>query len=314
MTALLDVILPVFLVIGFGWLATARGLMTDGAVDGVMRFAQSFALPVLLFKNVAALDLSAAYAPGILLSFYIGAFSGFAFGFAGARLVFQRPLTDSVAIAFACTFSNSLLLGVPITERAYGAEALAGNFAIISIHAPLIYSFGIIMMEWARSHEAGGGVTRARLARQVVRGVITQPLVVGIAFGFALNLSGLVQPGFFAAAVDMVARAGLPAALFGLGGVLWRYRPEGDKGAIAMVVFASLILHPSIAYGLARFGFGLGVNGLRSVTITAAMAPGVNAYMFSHMYGVGKRVSASAVLVATALSIFTTWGWLHILP
>lgn len=313
MSALLDVILPVFLVIGFGWVATARGLISDSAVDGVMRFAQSFALPVLLFKNVAVLDLSVAYQPGLMLSFYIGAFSGFAFGFAGARWVFRRPLTDCVAIAFACTFSNSLLLGVPITERAYGSAALAGNFAIISVHAPLIYSAGIIAMEWARSHEAGGKRWTGVVV-QVLRAVVTQPLVVGIACGFAVNLSGVAQPGFFAAAVEMVARAGLPAALFGLGGVLWRYKPEGDKGAIAMVVFASLILHPVIAYGLGRLGFGLGVDALRSVTVTAAMAPGVNAYMFAHMYGVGKRVTASAVLMATGLSILTTWGWLHVLP
>jgi predicted permease len=137
---------------------------------------------------------------------------------------------------------------------------------------------------------------------------------LGLAAGFAVNLTGLPQPRVLEAAVEMMARAALPAALFGLGGVLWRYRPEGDKGLIAMVTACSLVIHPAIAYGLARFGFGLGVDGLRSVTITAAMAPGVNAYMFAHMYGVGKRVNASAVLVATALSIFTTWGWLHILP
>ncbi|MEY5039201.1 MAG: hypothetical protein RL472_2307, partial [Pseudomonadota bacterium] len=263
--------------------------------------------------NVATLDLGAAFAPGLLLSFYIGAFTCFGLGFFGARLIFGRPMADAVAIAFACTFSNSLLLGVPITERAYGAAALAGNFAIIGIHAPLIYTFGIVMMEWARSKANPGG-SHADLARQVLRGVFTQPLVLGLAAGFAVNLTGLPQPRVLEAAVEMMARAALPAALFGLGGVLWRYRPEGDKGLIAMVTACSLVIHPAIAYGLARFGFGLGVDGLRSVTITAAMAPGVNAYMFAHMYGVGKRVNASAVLVATALSIFTTWGWLHILP
>lgn len=313
MSALLDVILPVFLIIGFGYVATRRGLFPDAGVDGLMRYAQSFALPLLLFKNVAVLDLSAAFAPGLLLSFYIGAFSGFAFGFAMARLVFHRALPDCVAIAFACTFSNSLLLGVPITERAYGTEALAGNFAIIGIHAPLIYSFGIVMMEWARSRVEGSSGLGA-LARQVLRGVFTQPLVLGLGLGFAVNLSGLQQPEFFAAAVGMVASSGLPAALFALGGVLWRYRPEGDKGLIATVAFASLVLHPGLAYGLGRFVFELDVNGLRSATITAAMAPGVNAYVFAHMYNVGKRVNASAVLVGTALSILTTWGWLHILP
>lgn len=315
MSALIDVILPVFLIIGFGYVAARGGLFPDPAVDAVMRYAQNFALPLLLFRNVATLDLGQAFAPGLLISFYAGAFAGFAFGFFAARLLFHRPLTDSVAIAFACTFSNSLLLGVPITERAYGAEALAGNFAIISIHAPLIYTFGIVMMEWARSRAVGAaGQGMATLARQVLRGVFTQPLVLGLAAGFAVNLSGLPQPAPLTAAVAMMAGSGLPAALFALGGVLLRYRPEGDRGLIAVVTFASLVLHPVLAYGLGRFAFGLDVAGLRSVTLTAAMAPGVNAYVFAHMYGVGKRVNATSVLVATALSILTIWGWLHVLP
>ena len=313
MTALLDVILPVFVLIGFGYIVTRQGLFSDTAVDGVMRYAQSFALPLLLFKNVAALDLGTAFTPGLLLSFYLGAAACYAFGFFGARVIFKRPLPDAVAIGFACTFSNSLLLGMPITERAYGPEGLAGNYAIIAFHAPVVYTFGIVLMEWARARE-NPARSLTDLARQVFKAVFTQPLVVGLMCGFAVNLTGLPQPGFFAAAVDMMARSGLPAALFGLGGVLWRYRPEGDKGLIAMVCFASLILHPSITYSLARFGFHLDINGLRSATVTAAMAPGVNAYMFAHMYGVGKRVNASAVLMATGLSIFTTWGWLHILP
>ena len=313
MTALIDVIFPVFILIGFGYLAARLRLLTDEAVDGVMRFAQSFALPVLLFKSVAGLNLGQAFSPGLMFSFYIGAFAGFAVGFFGARLVFHRPLPDCVAIGFACLFSNSLLLGLPITERAYGTEALTGNIAIISLHAAMLYTFGIVMMEWARSRGMLPKSHAAFLA-QVLKGVLSQPLVIGILCGFAVNLTQLPQPVAFAAAVEMMSKAGLPAALFGLGGVLWRYRPEGDRGLIALVCVTALLIHPGITYGLGRFVFGLDVAGLRSATITAAMAPGINAYMFAHLYGVGKRVNASAVLIATALSIFTTWGWLHILP
>lgn len=312
MSALLDVILPVFLLIGFGYAAARFGAFSESNVDGVMRFAQSFALPVLLFKSIAALDLTQAYNPGLMLSFYIGAFAGFGFAFLGARYIFKRSLVDCVAIGFAGQFSNTLLLGLPITERAYGSGALAGNFAIISIHAPLLYTFGILLMEWARSRGHVSNIPA--LLRQVGKGVVTQPLVIGILCGFAVNLSGVTIPSFAASAVEMMARSGIPAALFGLGGVLWRYRPEGDKATIAMVCAASLLVHPGVAYALGHFGFGLDTPSLRSTTITAAMAPGVNAYMFAHMYGVGKRVAASSVLIATALSIFTTWGWLHLLP
>ena len=238
MSLLLDVIMPVFLIIGFGYAMARQGLFNDSAVDGVMRFAQNFAVPVLLFRSIAQLDLGAAYDAGLMLSFYIGALTSFAFGLLGARLLFRRPLTDSVAIGFACLFSNSLLLGLPITERAYGVDALAGNYAIISIHAPLLYALGIALMEWART--TGQGLSMGALGRQISKATLSQPLVIGIACGFALNLTGLPMPGAFWSAVDMMARAAIPAALFGLGGVLFRYRPEGDKATIAMICFASL--------------------------------------------------------------------------
>jgi malonate transporter and related proteins len=312
LSALLDVILPVFLVIGFGYVMARARWMDEGTVDGIMRYAQNFAAPMLLFKSVAALDLTLAYDPGLMLSFYLAAFAAFGAGVAGARLLFHRPAADCVAIGFACLFSNSLLLGVPITERAYGTAALAGNFAIISIHSPLFYGAGIAAMEMVRAR--GLGLSPLALARKVVRAIVTQPLVIGIMAGFAVNLSGLAIPGVAQSAVDMVAASAIPAALFGLGGVLIRYRTEGDRATIAMICGASLLLHPGLAYGLGRFVFDLETPALRSVVMTACMAPGVNAYVFANLYGVAKRVNASAVLVATALSILTIWGWLHILP
>jgi hypothetical protein len=312
LSALLDVILPVFLVIGFGYAAARAGLFSDTAVDGIMRFAQNFAVPCLLFRSIATLDLSQAYDWALMISFYAGAFAAFAAGFFAARHLFRRPVADSVAIGFACFFSNSLLLGLPITERAYGAQALAGNYAIISLHSPLLYGTGIALMEMSRSR--GNGLSATALTRQVLRAIFSQPLVIGITAGFLANVSGLPLPGTFMAAVNMVAASAIPAALFGLGGVLLRYHPEGDLKTIAMVCGISLILHPMITYGLGRFVFDLETSSLRSGVVTAAMAPGVNAYLFAHLYGVGKRVAASAVLIATALSIGTVWVWLNILP
>lgn len=312
MSALLDVILPVFLVIGFGYVAARWLGFKDSSVDGVMHFAQGFALPMLLFASIARLDLGRAYDAGLMLSFYLGALSGFAAGFLAGKVLFRRPATDSIAFGFVGLFSNSLLLGVPITERAYGTAALEGNFAIISIHAPLFYALGITLMELARSR--GLGLSAVALTRQVLRAILTQPLVIGILCGFAVNLSGLGLPAIAWSAIDLVIAAALPAALFGLGGVLFRYRPEGDLRAIAVLSAISLVLHPGITWVLGTRVFALDDAALRSAVLTAAMAPGVNAYVFANLYGVAKRVAASSVLVATGLSIATVWVWLQLLP
>jgi malonate transporter and related proteins len=311
-SVLLDVILPVFLVIAFGYAAARWGRFSESAVDGVMIFAQTYALPTLLFASIARLDLGLAYEPGLMISFYAGAFAGFLTGYLGARHLFGRPVTDAIAFGFVGLFSNSLLLGLPITERAYGPDALQGNFAILSIHAPLFYAFGITLMEFAKSR--GKALAPTALAKQVLKAIFSQPLVLGIVAGFAVNLSGVALPAVVWSGVDLISRAGLPAALFGLGGVLVRYRPDGDFRAIIWLSAASLVVHPGVTWILGTQIFGLETPALRSAVLTAAMAPGVNAYVFANLYSVGKRVAASTVLVATALSIGSIWVWLQILP
>lgn len=305
MQALLEVILPVFLVIGAGYVATGRGLFPEAGVDGLMKFTQGFAIPCLLFRALAELDLGANFDVAMLGSFYIAAIACFGLGVAGARLIFARAWPDSIAIGFCCLFSNSILLGLPIMERAYGAEALAGNYAIVALHAPVMYLIGITAMEVVR----GGGST----VRRVFSSMFRNALIVGIGLGLTVNLLSIQVPDVVMDAVDMVARAALPAALFGLGGVLVRYRPEGDAKVIAMVCGLSLIVHPALAFGLAG-AVGVDRDALRSVVVTAAMAPGVNAYIFANMYGVAKRVAASSVLMATAGSVVSVWLWLLILP
>ncbi|NCO20499.1 MAG: AEC family transporter [Rhodobacterales bacterium] len=308
MQALIDVILPVFLVMGFGYLAVWRGLFSDAGVEGLMKFTQHFAIPCLLFKAIAGLDLGQEFQPALLGAFYLGALSGFGVGFLGARLLFHRPWDDCVAIGFCGLFSNSVLLGLPIAERAFGTEALRFNYAIIAVHAPFCYAVGVTVMEIVRNP---GGAPLAT-AQKVVRAMFRNALVIGIGLGFIANLTALPLPDVFQSALDLMVRAALPAALFGLGGALVRYRPEGDMRAILWVCGCSLVVHPAVAFGLGK-AFGLSTDALRAAVLTAAMAPGVNTYIFADMYGAARRVAASGVLVGTALSIVTVWLWLLIL-
>ena len=311
MSALLDVILPVFLVLGAGYAAVWAKVFTDEWVDGLMIFTQRFAIPCLLFTAISTLDLQQDFDWRLLLSFYAGATASFFAGMLGARRIFGRPWTDAVAIGFACMFSNTVLLGLPITERAYGPDALAGNFAIIALHAPFGYALGITAMEVARA--GGAKVGSPAFVGQVLRAMVSNALIIGIALGLAVNLAGIVLPGPVTHALDLMVRAALPAALFGLGGVLYRYRPEGDLRQIAWMLGAALVLHAAVTFALGK-GLGLSTDALRSAVVTAAMPPGVNAYIFANIYGVAKRVCASAVLMGTAMSLFTAWGWLAVLP
>jgi malonate transporter and related proteins len=308
MSVLVSVILPVFLVLGAGFLAARYKLLTEAGVDGLMRFAQGIAIPCLLFRAISTLDLAENLDLALLGSFYGGALTGFAVGTLGARVLFRRDWEDAIAIGFVGLFSNSLMLGLPITERAYGAGALAANYVIVAFHAPFCYAVGISVMEAVRAR----GAPLTALPAKVGRAMLGNALIIGILLGIAVNVTGLPMPGVVTEALDLIARAALPVGLFGLGGVLTRYRPEGDIRTIAFIIAVSLIVHPAVVWGLGRI-FGLEAGAFRSAVITAAMAPGVNAYLFADMYGSARRVAASAVLYGTVACMGTAAVWLVLL-
>ncbi|MCA0920650.1 AEC family transporter [Pseudooceanicola nanhaiensis] len=311
METLFYVVLPVFLLIGAGYAATRSGGMSALAIDGLMTFAQKYALPCVLFSGVAKLDLAQAMHPALLASFYTGAFAAFVVGFLVAHFVFGRSWQDSVVIGFIAEFSNTMMLGLPVVERAYGQDELNAAYAVISIHAPVGYTLGTTVMEVVRARETGLSI--ARLPLQILRQLSKNMLVVALMVGFIVNIVNLPLPQPLWDGIALMNRAALPVALFAVGGILVRYKLEGDGRVIAMICFLSLVLHPAIALGMGVL-LGLSPADLRGAVIMASVAPGINTYVFASIYGRALRVSASSVLVATATALLTVWFWLTVLP
>jgi predicted permease len=80
-----------------------------------------------------------------------------------------------------------------------------------------------------------------------------------------------------------------------------------------MIAALSLLLHPAIAFFLSAGVFGLSEGFVRSAVVTAAMAPGVNTYVFASLDPRGQAQAASTILLATGLSVLTVSGWLAVL-
>ncbi len=308
MNILIEITAPVFLVIGAGYLMVWRRIFTDSHIHGIMIYTQGFAIPCLLFAAILNMDLARTLRPALILSFYGGSTACFICGLAAARWWFKRSWEDSITVGFAVLFSNTVLLGLPVVGRAYGGTALEATFALVALHAPYCYFVGITAMEMVRSESSGIRLT----IRQTGRVMFGNALMLGILLGFIFNLLDLPVPSIAHEALDMIAASALPAALFGLGGVIVRYRPEGDLRLILFIATTSLVLHPLISWILSAFIFALETDLVRSAVITAAMAPGINAYIFSSMYKRAQRVVAASVLLATGLSVFTAsiWLWL----
>ena len=300
------IIFPVFIIISVGYFATMTKIISINEVSVLTKFSQNIALPILLFLNISDLDLDKVLNKDLLLSFYLSAMFCFTLGTLGSFYCFSKSLSNSISIGFCCLFSNSLLLGLPITELAYGNEALSFNFIIISFHAPFCYLLGILAMEISLSQ----GSNKLKIIKKTFLTMFSNPLALGIALGFLSNTIGLKIPMYFEDALKLISVAGIPVALFALGGVLTQFSLLGNIPEALMISIISLILHPLLVITLGTHIFVLSQQELKSALITAAMAPGVNAFIFATMYKKSIALVANTVIFSTAFSIITAAFWI----
>ncbi len=309
MLAVLNVVLPVFLIIATGYVATRTKLFPDAGIDGLIAFVIKFAIPALLLNAMYRIDLAMAFEWRILVSFYTGALTCFVLGMILARKFWKRTAGEAVAVGFSALFSNTVLVGLAIMTRAYGEEATQPMFGIIALHAPLLYTIGMICMEIARRDGADMKTT----ARRTLSGVFSNVLMIGILTGLALNVLEIQIPEPIAAALVMLAAATLPTALFSIGAALTRYRMRAEASEALMVSVLLLLVHPGIAYVLSQHVFELSPEFVRAAVVTAAMPAGLNIYIFAAMYNRATGLAAGALLLSTVLSIATITLWLTLL-
>jgi predicted permease len=307
--ALLVIVLPVFLLVATGYGAVRAGAFPDTGIDPLMKFAIGIAVPCLLFRAMYELELGAAMRATHMISFYGASIACFAaMALISHRLLHRRP-GAAVSAGFSALFGNSVLLGIPIMQRAYDDAAMAAMYALIAFHAPLFYAIGIFSMEVLRRDGAGVAGALWRTGRAI----FTNPLMIGLGLGLAANLAGLPLPGPVYDAVAMLAGAALPVALFTLGGVLTRYAIKAEIGEALMISLVSLVARPALAWLLAGPVFGLPEPFVRAAVVMAAMPPGINGYVFAAIYDRAVGTAASAVILGTVLSLLTITVWLALL-
>ena len=309
MLAIFNVIAPIFALMALGYCAVRFRLFPGEGIKSLIAFVNNFATPCLLFHSILTSDFRSAFNLSIIGPFYLGALICFVVGIVVARKFFGNTPGESVSVGFSGTFTNTVLVGLPIMQRAYGLESLPVTLSIIGLHGAILLSVGMVTMELVRRDGRSLGRTLLLAARRV----LSNPLIWGIAAGMVGAFSGLqlIEPAdaFFV----MMSQAVVPAALFGIGGALNEYRLSDNWRQALVASLIKLVLHPAIAYVLMVWVMRVDLEIARYGILLAAMPSGVNVYVFATYYNRGTSVAANTILIATLASAVSISAWLLIL-
>jgi malonate transporter and related proteins len=299
---ILDIILPVFGLVLFGYLAARFGLFKTQHIAGLANFCFTFAVPVLLFSSLSGARLPSEIDWGFMLSFYIGGLATFFAGMMIGRRFFALKLDGQALMGMTSAFSNTALLGIPLIIAALGKESSLAVFMLISVHSAVYFSLVTVLV----SFRAGAEGSIAGQIGAVLKDLATNPILIGLVCGMAVSISGITLPHVITTMASQLGSAGVPASAFAMGATLSQYRIAGSLPQAAVMVLLKQVMHPLLVWALAYYVFGVTGIWLGAAVLMAAMPTGINVYVFAARYG-GDAVPATstAILVSTAMSVVT---------
>lgn len=298
MGVLIGIIGPVFALIAMGALAVRLRLLEMVAIKGMSDFVFYAAMPSLLFLSIGGgpplrlADVAASFLAGALLLFAMAVGLGLK--------VLRIGLAGSGVFALNCVFGNTVMLGIPIVDAAYGREGVANLLAVIAFHSAFLLPLATILIE-ADSRTGRGplGILRASLP-----GMARNPVIVTMVLALSWRFIGYGIPAGLQRLMGLLGAAGPPLALFCLGASLPRPSGWQDLREVLLGGLLKLVLMPVLVGGIA---YAAGVQGLafKVVVLASALPTGANAFMLARRFATMAEASASTVVASTAASILT---------
>jgi predicted permease len=302
MLASIAIVLPVFGLIGVGYLARQINLITDRTGEGLSEFVFSLAVPCVIFRTLVKAEIPDVQPWGYWISYFTGVAIVWALAMVGGRRFFGLGGTSAVVAGFSAGQANTVMMGIPMILKAYGDEGAVPLFLLIAVHLPVTMTLATLMAE---GRQASLWVILRRLA--------THPIVVGIIAGSACRPLAPYIPTPLWQVVELIGSAAVPCALISMGIALRRYGLEAGWKLPILISALKLVLHPLIVLVLATQVFEMPRAWSGVAVLFAACPSGINAYLFAERYGEGVAIASSAVALSTILALATLLFWLQAL-
>lgn len=300
MLPILAITLPIFLIIGAGYLAARSGMFSPDQVRGLGRFVITFALPALVFRSLSQRPLAEIIDGSYLAVYALGSLATLLIGFLWFLLAHRRGVTASTLRGLGMAASNSGFIGYPVVSQVLGPGAGVALALTMIVENLVMLPLALAMAEGGSSQHADPRRIVAGIAKNLAR----TPLILALLSGGAFGLLGFQLPAPLAKAIGMVADASAPVALFAIGGTLVGLRLAGILGEVAQLSFGKLVIHPLAVFAAMQI-IPVADPKLRTAGIVFACIPMMSVYpILGAKYG-EEKFCAAALLAATTASFVT---------
>ncbi|HMB76070.1 MAG TPA: AEC family transporter [Kiloniellaceae bacterium] len=300
MSLVLNSVFPIFALIACGFFGGRRRLVSAAAAKGLSDFVYYLAVPALLFRTMATTDLALDQDLSLPLGYFGATVLVFLLTALVGGTIFQVTRSERALQGMSATFSNTVLVGIPLVLAIFGEAGLVPLMLIITFHSGVLFSLTILAVEFGR----GGQRLLPALAR-VPRALAVNPVILGLIGGLAFSFSGLTLPLALDRFAALLGGASAPCALFALGASMAGFKLGGNLKEVCLWTLVKLVLHPLLVALTMVYVVEVPRLYASVAVLTAALPAGINVFIWAKSYEIYVARAASMVLISTLVSTVT---------
>jgi malonate transporter len=303
MLAIAGAIVPIFLLILLGYALKRMGFPGDGFWGPAERMAYYVFLPALIIRNLAAADLAVLPIGRFGLTIFVVSIA------ISLITLASRPLLRIDGSGFSSVLQGAVRMnsyvGLAVAQALFGAEGLVVGAFFIAIAMPIL---NVICIAGLATFAQKGKADYSSVPKQIVQ----NPIIVGCALGWVLNVAGLPIPDVLNSVLVILERATLPVALLCVGAGLILGLGRARIAAIFATCGLKLLIMPALGVGAALLLGMTGVPFAVIVLFTATPASATSYVLASQMGGdaplMAGILTAETILAALTIPPILLWA------
>ena len=206
----IEIVLPVFLIIGLGYGIRRTELVDNNFFVQANRLVFYVCLPLLLFYKIGTADFSTSFNIRLVMatSGAVGCCFLIAYLYGSWR---RYPAPVQGAFCQGSFRGNLAYIGLPIVYNAYGDAGLTRAGILLGFLVPVLNFFAILALTLPQQQQRTS-------YREIAKQIIINPLILASLAGILWSFFQLPMPTILDRSLNIASAMTLPLALLSIGG------------------------------------------------------------------------------------------------
>lgn len=301
----LNATIPIFLMMLLGMLFRKLGWMDEVFAAKMNKFVFLVPLPVLLFEQLATVDFSEVWDIKFILFCFVVTAISITISTVISLLWKDRSIKGEFIQA---TYrSSAALLGIAFIQNIYGTVGMAPLMIIGSV--PLYNVMAVVVLSFFKP---GNNSFDKVLVKKTLKGIVTNPIIIGIVAGFVWSALKLPMPLILHKTVSSIGATATPMGLMSMGATFELRKATSKMKPTIVAVFMKLVGFCAVFLPVAAV-LGFRNEELIAILVMLGSATTVSSFVMARNMGHEGTLSSGVIMMTTLLSAFTLTMWLDVL-